>query len=160
MNHSNKNVQSKFNNKGFTLIEILIVMGIIGILATIVLVAVNPARQFAQSRDTQRVANVNALLNAVGERVADHRGLFEEGCPAGAVPTSTKAIKSTGGFDIYGCITPTYISALPLDPSKGSFVSATDYDSGYTIVQDSVTGRVTVSAPSTEIASGTISVTR
>jgi prepilin-type N-terminal cleavage/methylation domain-containing protein len=36
----------KNNKKGFTLIEILVVIGIIGILATVVLVAVNPSRQF------------------------------------------------------------------------------------------------------------------
>ena len=34
----------KTNQKGFTLIEILIVIGIIAILATIVIVAINPAR--------------------------------------------------------------------------------------------------------------------
>ena len=34
---------------GFTLIEVLVVMDILALLATIVLVAINPARQFAQS---------------------------------------------------------------------------------------------------------------
>lgn len=145
--------------RGFTLIEILIVMGIIAVLATIVLVAVNPARQFAQSRDTQRVANVNAILNAVGQRVADHHGLFEEGCAAGAVSTSTRPIASSG-FNMYDCIVPTYISAIPLDPKTGSFTNSTAYDTGYTISQDASTGRITISAPSTEIASGSISVTR
>lgn len=44
--------KDKGGKKGFTLIEILLVMGIIGLLATVVLVAINPARQFAQARDT------------------------------------------------------------------------------------------------------------
>lgn len=144
---------------GFTLIEILVVMGIIAVLATIVLVAINPSRQFAQSRDTQRIANVNAILNAVSERTADHRGIFEENCPAGVIPASTTPLASTG-FNIYPCIIPTYISALPLDPRTGSFTSETNYTSGYTIMRDAATGRIVISAPATEVASGTISVTR
>src|SRR3989344_1242012 len=43
-------IQHYKNNAGFTLIEILVVIGIIAILATIVIVAINPARQFAQAR--------------------------------------------------------------------------------------------------------------
>src|SRR3989344_5679707 len=63
-------------SKGFTLIEILVVIGIIAVLAAIVLIAINPARQFAQARDSQLVSNLNAILNAIGQRIADNRGTF------------------------------------------------------------------------------------
>ena len=65
----------KNQGSGFTLIEILVVIGIIAVLATIVLIAINPARQFRQARDTQRTSNVNALLNAIGQYIADNKSI-------------------------------------------------------------------------------------
>jgi len=141
----------KGGKKGFTLIEILLVMGIIAILATVVLVAVNPARQFAQARDTQRIANINTLLNAIGERIADHKGLFDEGCSAGAIPTTTARTMASTQYSIYDCLVPTYISSLPIDPKIGRFTTVTEYDTGYSVLQDSATGRITVTAPAGEI---------
>src|SRR3712207_5801362 len=102
--------------KGFTLIEILVVIGIIAVLATVVLVAVNPGRQFAQARNTQRISNVNALLNAVGQNIADNKGVFT--CAEGALPT-TATIISSSAYDIRSCIIPNYMNEIPVDPSVG-----------------------------------------
>lgn len=151
-----KNIFHKARS-GFTLIEVLIVMAIIAILATIVLVAINPARQFAQARDTQRVANVNAIINAIGQRMADNKGIFETGCAAGVIPT-TATIMSSVDYNILPCIVPTYIAAIPFDPKTGSYTSDTTYDTGYKVTKDATTGRITVSAIP-EIATA-VSVTR
>lgn len=40
-------------NFGFTLIELLIVMAILGVLAVVVLVAINPVQQLARTRDAE-----------------------------------------------------------------------------------------------------------
>jgi prepilin-type N-terminal cleavage/methylation domain-containing protein len=47
--------------KGFTLIELLIVMAILGVLAVVVLVAINPVQQLARTRDTGRKSAVTQM---------------------------------------------------------------------------------------------------
>ena len=137
--------------KGFTLIEILVVIGIIAVLAAVVLVAVNPARQFKLARDSQRVSNVTAILNAVGQDIAEHRGIFYCGSSTQALPSSSTLMTNdeliTTRFDIASCIVPNYISSLPFDPSKSEagYIEGGKYNTGYTIIQDT-NGRITISA--------------
>jgi type IV pilus assembly protein PilA len=132
---------------GFTLIEILLVMGIIAILAAVVIVAINPARQFAQARNSQRTSNVLSILNAVSQNMADNQGQFN--CPAGEIPSAATEIKSTGGYDLANCILPVYLATLPFDPSAAGahFADSSNYSTGYTIKQDADTGRITIAAP-------------
>ncbi|MBL8029897.1 MAG: type II secretion system protein [Candidatus Doudnabacteria bacterium] len=162
-------------NKGFTLIEILVVMGMIAVLAVIVLIAINPARQFAQSRNTQRTSNVNAILNAIGQRVADNKGVFPgSGCtdiPSSAVSevTAVRMGEKTNQsyYDIAECLVPTYITSMPFDPSTttpttASWATDDDYDTGYSVYRDT-SGRVTVCAMTVEPAlagTGPICITR
>lgn len=51
--------------KGFTLIELLIVIGILAVLATAAILVLNPARLFAEARDSQRISDFTALKNAM-----------------------------------------------------------------------------------------------
>lgn len=136
--------------KGFTLIEILVVIGIIAVLATIVIIAINPARQFAQARNTQRTSHVNSILNAIGQRIADNKGIFED---TGGIPCpDLAAASSTPAANLSGCLVSKYLTAIPADPKIISGLG--DYK-----ISVATTSRITVEAPSAELGE-TITVTR
>lgn len=145
------------NQKGLTLIELLIVIGILSILMGAVIAAINPARQFAQARNSQRWAHISSVLSAVYTNIVDNRGTFT--CAAGSLPSTATTMKASSGYNICSCLVSTYLPSVPFDPSGGSYTSCSTYDSGYTIYQDASTTRITVAAPSAEL-SETVSLTR
>lgn len=159
--------------KGFTLIELLIVIGIIAVLAAIVLVATDPAKRFAQSRDSRRAAEVYSILNAILNYTADHVGTIPSsidstagtsqmlgtaasGCNVGCSPAGTT---TTSCADLSSDLVTEYIAKIPVDP-RGTNGSVT-YDStrtGY-YVNKTGQGRITVGACFPELVS-TIEVLR
>ena len=62
--------------KGFTLIELLIVIAILGVLAVVVLVAINPVQQLARTRDAGRISTVQQLGHAVEAFYVSHEGTY------------------------------------------------------------------------------------
>lgn len=55
-------ILNKFSlKKGFTLIELLIVIAILGVLASVVLVAIDPIQQLARGRDAGRITTIASV---------------------------------------------------------------------------------------------------
>ncbi len=134
--------------KGFTLLEILLVVVILGVLASIVILAINPLKQLADTRNAQRKTDVNTILDAVYQYTIDNNGMIPS-----TIPTSTAvAICNTGVSPCTGLIDlavltnlQKYLIAMPRDP----FVS-TATSTFYTIIASTLTNRITVAAPGAE----------
>ena len=90
----------KQKQKGFTLIELLVVIAIIGLLASVVLLALNSARQ--KSRDAKRVADVRQIATALELYLDTNSGY----------PTTANFI-ATGASGL----TPNYLGQRPTFPS-------------------------------------------
>lgn len=115
----------KQNQKGFTLIELLVVIAIIGLLASVVLLALNSARQ--KSRDAKRLADVRQVATALE--------LYYDAAVGG-----TNGYPGTAGFA--AGIVPTYLGSLPTYPtptdgtcaSPGAYTYTSTASSSYAYV--------------------------
>ncbi|HLD30983.1 MAG TPA: type II secretion system protein [Patescibacteria group bacterium] len=142
------------NQKGFTLLEILLVVAAIAILAGIVILAINPSKQLGDTRNAQRRADVSTILNGVYQYTIDNNGTL----PATIGVVQTEICRMGGAcaglIDLSVLTTDEeYLVSIPIDPTGSSVNGA-----GYEIVR-SANGRITVVAPDAE-QGATISVTR
>lgn len=64
--------QSMRQTAGFTMIELLVVISIIGVLAVAVLSSINPIEQINKGRDTRTRSDAAQLVNAIDRYVAIH----------------------------------------------------------------------------------------
>lgn len=85
----NKQTQSllRSNQQGFTLVELLVVIGILGILMAVTIIAINPIQQFQNARNAQRQADVTTILDGIYEYEASNTGTT----PPGAANVTTTA---------------------------------------------------------------------
>lgn len=132
--------------------EITIGIALIAILGGIALVALDPFRQVASARNTQRELHLQAIMNAVRQNIAES-STNSFACAAGSLPTTPTIMRATGGYDIAPCLVPGFMSALPFDPRTpgARYAGIADYDTGYQISQSTSTGSVTLTAPGAEV---------
>lgn len=139
------------NKKGFTLLEILLVIGIIAALAVVVIVALDPAKRFRDARDARRTSDIESISSAISQYIVDNKGAIPPGITTEEfmIGTSSSGCSNnyTGGCNANNnsCVDLSaslakYLKTIPYDPQTGS-----EGTTQYTVVRDD-NGIVTVRA--------------
>ncbi|MBI5413191.1 prepilin-type N-terminal cleavage/methylation domain-containing protein [Candidatus Peregrinibacteria bacterium] len=139
--------------KGFTMVELIIVIAIIAVLAAGVFVAIDPARRLHEARNSRRSTDVASILDALVKIQADNKGTHYSTVASATAGNFYVIGTSVNGCDVTctakttqaGCldlsaVPANYIASIPLDPSTGTAAN-TDY-----YLSKSATGNLTVGA--------------
>ena len=119
-------------SSGFTLIEIITAIGVLTILATVVLAAVNPIEQFRKAQDSKRKSDLAQVQRALEAYYQDF-GRYPAHTTTGL---NTYTINTGLGEDdnaiLWGASWPPYMDVVPVDPSSSKFyIYVSDSTNGY-----------------------------
>jgi len=124
----------KSANKGFTLIEILIVVAIIAILASSVLVGFGPAQR--QGRDARRLTDLRQVQTAL-ELYYAKCGYYPGNAQSGSTCTGFSVINSWASLQTALVGSAIGINQIPNDPTSGkNYVYGSATGSGYVLGAD------------------------
>ncbi len=108
-------MKQKINSSGFTLIELLVVIAIIGILASVIILALQSAR--SKARDAKRAGDIRQIATAL-EQYRISRGVY---------PTGTVSVASAGTGAVLDDpnsmnggeepMSPNYLPTFPISPT-------------------------------------------
>ena len=99
------------SRRGFTILEILIVIGVIGALATVLMILINPTEIARRSRDSKRLSDLGTLKSAIDLALSDGQDLTDTTDWIIITNSTPVANFDGGGLDV-----SKYLSVAPQNP--------------------------------------------
>jgi prepilin-type N-terminal cleavage/methylation domain-containing protein len=130
ISHTAKKGNAPGSSKGFTLLELLIVIAVIAVLSAILIFILDPTETLSKSRDAQRISDLGSLKTAIGIYLTTTPGAQLDGiagtkqdkCLGGAgaktvflsIPAGAPAVTSPfpSGFTTFGQVTAASSTAI------------------------------------------------
>ncbi len=133
------------HKRGFTLIEVLVVVSIIGILTAILVANYNDARK--NSRDKIRKSDLKSLQLAIELYKAQNGSYPSAGCSRGAGIWTGPSASYGSCTEYIANLVPSFIPALPQNPSPTGtgYLYRTDGSSYKILILDSVESNLVTS---------------
>lgn len=109
--------------KGFTIVELLIVIAILGVIAIALLVTINPGEAQKKTRDAQRIIHMKTLQTLIDQFMIDGNNATGAIISASGVNSSAVVAQNSqlcGVTSWLGINTCLYSSTVPIDPNNGT----------------------------------------
>jgi uncharacterized delta-60 repeat protein/prepilin-type N-terminal cleavage/methylation domain-containing protein len=119
-----------FKRPGFTLVELLLTLGVISTLSSITIKAINPTKQLDTTKYVTAMAQGNAIQDGLRQATVDtSAGWNGSVLPAGAearIPLCAQGQTCSGGINLDSLLVPKFLPAIPrdvreVDPTKSGF---------------------------------------
>lgn len=128
--------------KGFTLLEILLVITLVGVLASIVLVAINPIKQLAEARNAQRLDDITKINQALEDYFVANKTY-----PTGITTSYQNICPPSGGSSCIdlSILIPDYLISIPIAPNASAGTT------GYTLAINPSNEQISLRALNSEL---------
>ncbi len=154
------------SHREFTIMELILVFGVIAILASVAVLWINPNTQLANARNEQRKQDMNAILAAFYQYALQHDGKFPMQLPSkdqeicrGQANWPAGVSNDCKGLFSLESLTGSFLVTIPMDPLLSTSAYAKYRGTWYRIRKDVVTNRIVLTASgslSDDVLSGVV----